>query len=43
LSLPAVQSEGTKNLAMKAAKARDHKQGYERVMTQREYEASHED
>jgi putative FmdB family regulatory protein len=43
LSLPAVQSETTHALAMKAAKARDKRQGSERVQAQREYEAHHDD
>ena len=43
LSLPAVISEGTHALAMKAAKKRDQKQGYENIMRQREYELHHND
>ena len=43
LSIPTVNSEGTRNLALKAAKQRDARQGHERVMTQREYEAHHDD
>ena len=42
LSLPAVKSESTHALAMKAAKRRDARQGNERVQTQREYEANHD-
>ena len=43
LSLPAVKSEGTHALAMKAAKTRDTRQATERSNTQREYEAHHDD
>lgn len=43
LSLPAVQSSGTHDLAMRAAKKRDRKQGFEQMMTQREYELNHDD
>ena len=43
LSLPAVQSSGTHELAMRAAKKRDKKQGREQMMAQHEYELSHED
>ena len=42
LSLPAVKSETTHALAMKAAKRRDARQATERVNTQREYEANHD-
>lgn len=42
LSLPTVQSSGTKQLAMKAAKKRDAKQGNERVQAQTEYELNHD-
>jgi putative FmdB family regulatory protein len=42
LSLPAVKSESTHALAMKAAKKRDSRQANERVNTQREYEANHD-
>jgi putative FmdB family regulatory protein len=41
-SLPAVQSSGTRALAMKAAKKRDAKQGNERVQAQTEYELNHD-
>ncbi len=41
-SLPAVQSSGTRALAMKAAKKRDAKQGHERVQAQTEYELNHD-
>jgi len=43
LSLPAVKSSGTHDLAMRAAKKRDMKQGREQIMAQREYEANHDD
>ena len=43
LSLPAVQSSGTHELAMRAAKKRDKKQGREQMMAQREYELKHDD
>jgi hypothetical protein len=42
-SLPAVQSTGTRDLAMRAARKRDQRQGTERMHTQREYELNHED
>ncbi len=42
-SLPAVKSESTHALAMKAAKKRDSRQNYEQTNTQREYEAHHDD
>jgi putative FmdB family regulatory protein len=42
LSLPAVKSETTHNLAMRAAKRRDVRQANEREHAQREYEASHD-
>jgi putative FmdB family regulatory protein len=42
LSLPTVKSESTKQNALKAAKARDAKQGAERIYTQREYEKNHD-
>ena len=42
LSLPAVKSESTHALAMKAARKRDARMGNERVQTQREYEANHD-
>jgi len=42
-SLPTVQSSGTRGLAMKAAKARDKRQGDDRTRAQREYELSHDD
>jgi putative FmdB family regulatory protein len=43
ISLPAIKSETTHALAMAAAKRRDKKQGYENMMTQREYELHHND
>jgi putative FmdB family regulatory protein len=42
LSLPAIKSEGTKALAMRAAQKRDAKQGHERVQEQIRYELSHD-
>ena len=42
LSLPAIRSEGTRRLAMKAAKKRDAKQGEERVQEQIRYELNHD-
>ena len=42
LSTPAIQSETTHGLAMRAAKRRDVKQGAEREYTQREYEKNHD-
>jgi putative FmdB family regulatory protein len=42
LSLPAVSSETTRGLAMRAAKRRDAAQGQERVAAQREYERNHD-
>lgn len=43
LSLPAVQTQGTHNLAMAAAKRRDAAQGKDRMHEQRKYELSHDD
>ena len=43
LSLPAVKSDTTRALAMKAARKRDHTQAVDRVEAQRAYEASHDD
>jgi len=43
LSLPAVKSESTHALALKAAKRRDARQATERITAQREYEAHHDD
>jgi len=42
-SLPTVQSSGTHEMAMRAARARDKKQGAERMHAQREYELNHDD
>ena len=43
ISRPAIKSETTHALAMAAAKKRDQKQGFENMMTQREYELHHND
>jgi putative FmdB family regulatory protein len=43
VSLPAVQSESTHGLAMRAAKKRDAKQASEQNRAQREYELHHDD
>jgi putative FmdB family regulatory protein len=43
ISVPAVKSETTHALAMKAAKKRDTKQASELNRAQREYELSHND
>lgn len=43
LSVPAVKSESTRALAMKAAKRRDAKQADEQNRAQREYELHHDD
>lgn len=42
LSLPAIKSEATHDLAMRAAKRRDKAQGQERVAAQAEYERNHD-
>ena len=42
-SLPAVKSETTHDLAMRAAKKRDHRMAVDRVEAQRYYEAHHDD
>ena len=42
-SLPTVHSSSTHEMAMRAAKKRDKKQGEERMHTQREYELNHDD
>jgi len=42
-SLPTVQSTGTRDMAMRAARRRDQRQGQERMRTQREYELNHDD
>ena len=43
LSLPAVKSESTRALAMRAAKRRDKAQAKEADYTQRQYEKLHDD
>ena len=43
ISRPAIKSETTHGLAMKAAKKRDKKQGSEKAREQREYELHHND
>ena len=43
ISRPAIKSESTHGLAMKAAKARDKKAGAEAARVQREYELNHND
>ena len=43
ISTPAIKSESTHGLAMKAAKARDQKAGSEKAREQREYELHHND
>jgi putative FmdB family regulatory protein len=43
LSLPAIKSDTTHALAMKAAKRRDRKQASEKNRAQREYELKHND
>jgi hypothetical protein len=43
LSIPAVQSESTHGLAMKAAKKRDKAQASDQARAQREYELHHND
>lgn len=42
LSTPAVKSESTRDLAMRAAKKRDAAQGAERMHAQLQYEESHD-
>ncbi|MEA3247281.1 MAG: zinc ribbon domain-containing protein [Gemmatimonadota bacterium] len=42
VSLPAIKSEATHDLAMRAAKRRDKAQGQERVAAQAEYERNHD-
>ena len=42
ISLPTVQSEGTRNLALKAAKKRDKAQGKDRMHEQLRYEQTHD-
>ena len=43
LSLPSVRSSTTRDMAMRAARARDKKQATERTIAQREYEEAHND
>jgi len=43
ISLPAVKSSGSHELAMKAARKRDKKLGAENARAQREYEEHHND
>lgn len=43
ISRPAIKSESTHGLAMKAAKKRDQKAGSEMARAQREYELHHND
>lgn len=43
LSLPAIKSDSTHALALKAAKRRDSKQADENARAQREYELHHND
>jgi putative FmdB family regulatory protein len=43
ISSPAIKSESTHGLAMKAARARDKKSGSEKAREQREYELHHND
>jgi|SRR5690606_9744280 len=42
ISSPTVQSSGTRDLAMRAAKKRDKAQGQERMHAQLQYEQSHD-
>lgn len=42
ISTPAVKSETTRDLAMRAAKRRDQAQGQERMHAQLQYEESHD-
>jgi len=43
ISRPAIKSDSTHGLALKAAKKRDQKQGSENARAQREYELHHND
>ena len=43
LSLPRVQTEGTRQKGLRAAKARDRKLGHDRMVERVEYESSHDD
>jgi len=42
-SLPTMHTSGSHDMAMRAAKARDRRQGSERMHAQREYELNHDD
>ncbi len=42
-SLPTAHTSGTRDMAMRAARARDRRQGSERMHAQREYELNHDD
>ena len=42
-SLPTMHTSGTHDMAMRAAKKRDKRQGAERAHAQREYELNHDD
>lgn len=42
-SLPTMHTSGTHDMAMRAAKKRDQRQGAERMHAQREYELNHDD
>ena len=42
-SLPTPHTSGTHDMAMRAAKKRDQRQGSERMHAQREYELNHDD
>ena len=42
-SLPSARTSGTRDMAMRAARARDQRQGAERMHAQREYELNHDD
>jgi putative FmdB family regulatory protein len=43
ISAPSVRSEGTRRLAMRAARKRDQRQAAENIHTQRQYELNHDD
>jgi hypothetical protein len=43
LSLPAVKSESTHDMAMRAAKRRDHAEAKDQAHEQRKYELHHDD
>jgi putative FmdB family regulatory protein len=42
LSLPRVQTEGTRQKGLRAAKARDKKLGHDRMVERVEYESNHD-